>query len=238
MMRYKNLITICLSLLLFPILSYSQSSGVVKYALKIGVNEGNDNNTYNEYQKVAQEGAHKLTFVLQYDEDKSIFSLKEDLQNEDRDAKIAKAIAEYFNPVFMNLSERNRVYKNPSSPMIKGDKFIITEDLFQSWELTKEKKQIQDFTCYKAIGQVSNKGEETADKEIIAWYCPEIPASFGPNGYGKLPGLILELQVSQIHFGAVNIDFGNKDFTVEIPDDAEIISLEEYTKILQDRIRR
>lgn len=237
MMRYKNLITFCLSLLFFPIISYSQSSGAVKYALKIGVND-NDDNTYNQYQKIAQDGAHKLTFILEYEEDKSKFSLKEDLQNEDRDALIAKAIAEYFNPIFTNLPDNTRMYKNPSSPMVKGDTYLITDGLFQSWELTKEKKEIEGFTCYKAIGQLSSKEETAGAKDIIAWYCPEIPASFGPIGYGKLPGLILELQVNEIHFGAINIEFENTHFNIEIPSKGEVISSEEYAQMLRNKLGR
>ncbi len=41
---------------------------------------------------------------------------------------------------------------------------------------------------------------------IIAWYCPQIPLSYGPNGYGALPGLILKLQVRNILFGVKTID--------------------------------
>jgi GLPGLI family protein len=39
---------------------------------------------------------------------------------------------------------------------------------------------------------INTEGEFITD--IVVWFAPEISFSFGPLGYGGLPGLILELQ--------------------------------------------
>jgi len=59
----------------------------------------------------------------------------------------------------------------------------------QNWELTDETKTIGAFVCYKAI-------LEQVNYEIIVWYAPDVYLRFGPAGYGNLPGLILELSVT------------------------------------------
>ena len=63
------------------------------------------------------------------------------------------------------------------------------------WKLTKEKKNIGKYTCYKAtaiLKEESVKGGFLSNP-IIAWYTPQIPMGFGVQNYGGLPGLTLEL---------------------------------------------
>jgi GLPGLI family protein len=50
-------------------------------------------------------------------------------------------------------------------------------------------------------------GSSVFEHPIIAWYCPKLPFSYGPIGYGNLPGLILQLQVRNVVYGVSKIDF-------------------------------
>lgn len=220
-------------------LSFSQQSGKVEYGLKIGVDKKNDNQLHSHYQKIAHEGADKLTFVLEYNKKQSQFYLKEDLQNDDRDATIAVAMTEYSNPIFTDLLKNLRKsYNNAGGPFSKKQEFLITDSLFEGWELKNETKKIQDLTCYKAIGHTSHKeGDKTFTKDLIAWYCPELPNSFGPDGYGKLPGLILELQINKVLFGAKKINLKNKHFDFQFPTKGKVVNSEEYIKIMQNRLK-
>lgn len=55
----------------------------------------------------------------------------------------------------------------------------------------------------KAIGSfnITNSNSKKENKfNIIAWFTTEIPASYGPLGYGFLPGLILELKQGPITY--------------------------------------
>lgn len=107
-----------------------------------------------------------------------------------------------------------------------------------NWKITNESKKIDDYLCFKATGiyQVKNT-IGTFDHTVTAWFCPSIPHSFGPIGYGGLPGLILELQVRKSWFGVDKIDFDSKEtFSNEEFTKKEKISEEELNKILQEKV--
>src|SRR5690606_33728451 len=68
-------------------------------------------------------------------------------------------------------------------------------------------KMINNRKCYKAttIYQVKY-GKKEFTHPVVAWYSPELPFNFGPQGYGNLPGLILELQIRNATFTAYEIE--------------------------------
>ena len=103
-------------------------------------------------------------------------------------------------------SSRRLTNPLPEPPNIIGDGAPERFELWVSWELTGETKNIGIYTCYKALfekeedtieldfvdGEIQeiNKTKKTT---VIAWYTPNIPISNGPGNYGGLPGLILEV---------------------------------------------
>jgi len=98
-----------------------------------------------------------------------------------------------------------------------------------NWELTNEKKTIANFLCYKAVKVVDvPKGE----KQIVAWYTPEIPIGLGPKEYvGQLPGLILEIDDLLVSFKCSEITLNHgKKIDIEWPKDMETMTEEEYKK--------
>ncbi|MDO5616594.1 MAG: GLPGLI family protein [Cruoricaptor ignavus] len=76
------------------------------------------------------------------------------------------------------------------------------------WEITNEEKKINDFTCYKAVG-------EFRGREYVVWFTPEIPVPYGPWKLGGLPGLILEAKDTGNHFfytvSEINIPYENTE---------------------------
>jgi GLPGLI family protein len=69
-------------------------------------------------------------------------------------------------------------------------------------------------------------------RNVVAWYCPKIPVSFGPKGYGDLPGLILELEEKNITFGAKKITLNPTNIIIEKPSKYKIVSEIEYEKMV------
>ena len=70
--------------------------------------------------------------------------------------------------------------------------------------ISTETKKIDNYTCYKATTEyVVTNPKGTFKHPVVAWFCPEIPISHGPNGYGGLPGLILEIQIRKTLLGAI-----------------------------------
>lgn len=88
-----------------------------------------------------------------------------------------------------------------------GEHIFKEEAKNYNWTLTTETKLIDNYICYKATNfYVVISGEKVFKHPVIAWYCPKLPYPYGPNGYGNLPGLILELRVRNTVYGAKNID--------------------------------
>lgn len=83
-------------------------------------------------------------------------------------------------------------YKNDSKIVFTQDllktSFIVEDELPEiKWELLPEKKEIQNLVCYKAVTNFRGRKWQ-------AWYCPEIPISYGPWKFYGLPGLIVEIK--------------------------------------------
>lgn len=68
---------------------------------------------------------------------------------------------------------------------ISRKNILVTDQVNYSWKITNETKQIQSFTCYKAITAFRSNTFE-------AWFTPDIPINAGPWKWYGLPGLILE----------------------------------------------
>ncbi|QDO93265.1 GLPGLI family protein [Formosa sediminum] len=94
------------------------------------------------------------------------------------------------------------------------------------WEITKHKREIGGYTCYKAILK--------SDEAIIVWFAPELNFPFGPIGMGGLPGLILELTKNKLIFSATKISLGNNADILKFPDDGKPISETDYKKMVKD----
>ncbi len=72
---------------------------------------------------------------------------------------------------------------------------------------------------------------------VTAWYTPQIPVSSGPGDYHGLPGLILEVNTDKTVMLCTKIVMNPKDKDViEQPDKGEVVTREEYNKIMKDKI--
>ena len=68
-----------------------------------------------------------------------------------------------------------------------GRTFLIDGTTEKSWKFTNEEKEIAGYLCKKAI----------LDDSVVteAWFTPELQAFTGPESFGKLPGLIMEISL-------------------------------------------
>jgi len=99
----------------------------------------------------------------------------------------------YSNKVGYDGSLRDQYFKIDNNRMITttdyigGEKVIITDIPSKiEWNLSREKKEIANYTCYKATTIFRGRKWE-------AWYTNDIPLSYGPLKFAGLPGLILEI---------------------------------------------
>lgn len=233
----KKTLSIIAFLIVF--LSFPQNTGKIEYGLYIELNQESED--FFKELKGAEgismdEGTKKLSFVLEFINANSKFYIVESIKTKDLDAKMAISWSGYDNITYLNTTEKTIYYNNKKSMLFSKNEFVIEKNIFDSWELKNEKKEIQGFICYKAVGFIIDKLNNDKKTDITAWYCPELPFSFGPNGYGGLPGLILELQVGDVLFGATKISLNEK---IEDIDSTKLkgkkITAEEYSKILRER---
>ena len=122
-----------------------------------------------------------------------------------------------------------------SQSNLLGDNIFVEKHIVNDWQLINEKKEINGFLCYKATS--TNKivyGEKVFNHPVTAWYCPTLPYNFGPNGYSGLPGLILELQVRNVVYGASKIELNSTEtFKIET-DKMKVLNEKEFEEALNN----
>lgn len=164
--------------------------------------------------------AADLNFILKFNEIESLFFLEKQLESDLNQNAISYA---------KNIITKGKYYCNKNENILLResgayDKYTLIKSTLsdKKWQITKESKKIDDFICYKAI-LVKN------EKKIIveAWFCPQIPVSFGPKEYNGLPGLILELKEPLFTFYATKINLSNSPIKIMPLKSKNIITEEE-----------
>ncbi len=223
--------------LLFSNFVIAQTNGnIAKYFVTTINDEGIENmfkreDRYGLYKETI-EGSKNLLPILVFSKHYAAFFV----ENPQNDQGILLASALYLDApskIIVDLEMRLKK-KNNIEGSFKKEKYIITDTLQTNWTLVNETKYIDKYLCYKAIMTHSVKSRKGT---VIAWYCPEIPYSFGPKGYGGLPGLILELNDKRGVIGLktlrLNVPIDEK--VLEIKGEEEISS-ENYNKLVEKLI--
>ena len=221
-----------LSLFLSSISIFCQEkTSRVEYNLIVGEDTKFDSSPIAEYYKKAKKNAKYVTFSLDFNDIAMQFYENKKMSSEENNT--------IFSSAFSGID--GKYYKEKKSNVIFNEidnnigHLILKKNDDTKWTLTKESKRIQDYLCYKASAIVTVKNSAgTFKRTIIAWFCPMIPVSFGPKGYGGLPGLIMELQDRNIIIGATKIELKTKDTKIEMPKKGKLISEEEYKKLIRD----
>lgn len=124
---------------------------------------------------------------------------------------------------FNTGSDAGELYKNFTqsksilSSELAGKNYLISDSIKQQpWKLINETKQILGYTCLKATRKVTMPPQQTRmmviggpggntsrdttkpvarEIEVVAWYAQDIISPVGPESYGQLPGVILQLDI-------------------------------------------
>lgn len=216
----RVLLVIVASILMATNLHAQKFSGKAIYKthrksnLKIG---GEKSTVTPEMQKQLQERMRKMfqkTFILNFNRYESLY--KEDVE-------LSTPKPQLGNGGIMVMSiggsgAGDILYKNvkedrfANKTELMGKIFLVKDTLRKyDWKMTGETKNIGNYTCYKAtydreqesmsMSMVDGEMKETKKTETItvtAWYTPDIPVSNGPEDYGGLPGLILEVNDNKL----------------------------------------
>ncbi|MDZ7878972.1 MAG: GLPGLI family protein [Saprospiraceae bacterium] len=128
------------------------------------------------------------------------------------------------------------VNKQVSTSEWAGKKYLIEDTLRQTaWKIGSDTKKVAGYECTKATFR------DTARKvELIVWFTMDLPLSAGPQMYGSLPGLILEVDLNngELVTTAKKIEFKKiKDKDIVVPTKGEKITQAELRKKREEWIK-
>lgn len=221
--------------------TFSQNFKKATYSITTSFNEKVNTLPENLKKMIieADDAAEFLSPILYFNDTISAFKLEGNsiITNDLAVSNVCKCKKTLFVDIINKKTYRN----NSSTRAFKEDEFIITDSLNTNWLLTSETKKIENYLCYKATQDISmSNGTKNADgslkffkKTITAWFSPEIPYSFGPGGYGGLPGLIVELQDENKTFGLVKLELSIQNNNINLPNKGSFITIEEYNNQLK-----
>ena len=132
--------------------------------------------------------------------------------------------------LFTDLKEKKSVHKRD----LMGKAFLV-EDIIKKtkWKLTGEKLKYLGYECQKAI---STDGE----KEIIAWFTPQIPVQHGPSSFNQLPGMVLMITTADqsMEIKATEIVLGSEfSEDIKMPTKGKKVSNEEFIEISEEKMK-
>lgn len=234
MKRYIIYFTVIISLNIF---SQNNVSGVITYGIKNNSEIKSDTIKDSSLKKVMKslfsnaEKTEHLLFKLKFNGTRAVFS---------KDNTLSANEKSRINPIELELSTRGKIFSELSKDLnltkLNSDKILISDSLNFKWKLSKETKTIAGYVCYKATGirkLFKRRINTYVEKPVIAWYTPKINIPSGPSGYGKLPGVILELtEVGLLTFVVKQIKL-NSVFKLEEVPKYKIYSRYEYDQILR-----
>jgi len=213
---------------LFTPLVYAQTH-IATYELTVIEKEN-----YDEFLVMAQEDAYTNNFYLIFDKDYSLFT--SDNISSDK-VGMSDAIASLTNELIFDKQQKS--YHIEKTIFNTGETYCIKRSELVEWQITDEKKIINNIECYRAVGTLRSYNK-TGDNFIDAWFAPSIPYSYGPSYFNGLPGLILMVvdnnqyffSLSEIHFD-VEMNKDSKTIPEKICTE-NVITYQEYTKILSE----
>jgi GLPGLI family protein len=134
-------------------------------------------------------------------------------------------------------SGSSETYKNYATEKIVelrelGPKKYIIEDTLRklAWKLNDDTMLIKGYHCKKATTK-NRQGDN-----ITAWYTEELGSPSGPEQFGGLPGLILQMDIgdSWVVFTALDIETGAGKQLVKAPTGAKKVTRQEFQKMMDE----
>lgn len=234
----KKILFAPLLLLLLPgFLNAQENTGQVSFKKEVRLTnepfedlKKTDPETYNRFVSFTQQivEAHKqVDYTLTFKGGTSNYYAEEILGKEQGLVNKIQGITGLY---YSNIHNHDRFQELE----VGGRSYIIQSEPTK-WEITGETKMVNGYMCRKAVATKSETSTRTGkdrEQKIVAWFAPEIPIPFGPEGYGGLPGLILEMTLDRNYFYVTKVDLDTKDIEIKKPYKGKLVSEEEYEAIL------
>ena len=157
--------------------------------------------------------------------------------------------------LYKNFTQAKSIQENEMG----GKNFLIIDSIKQQpWKLGTDTKQILGYTCHKATRKItqpvavlrmismggdgvqkdstSQKKPKGKEVEVIAWYADAINSPVGPESFGQLPGVILQLDVNDgvTVYTAKEVKKTVDPKELKEPKKGKVVTREEYMKMMSD----
>ena len=183
---------------------------------------------YREYSKMKlarDRLAKRLKYELKFDKNEAEFKLPE-LMSVDDDPYMALATGPRDGIYYTNLKTGNTFFFTDS---FYNSTYLIEYPPYK-WEITKEQKIINGYSCFKAKGTL-----KTWDRSLEVWFTPQLNIPLGPRGVTGLPGLVVQVEYGREVFTLVDIDLEEKPGDIKKPKAAHEVTIAEWKKINEAR---
>ncbi len=140
-------------------------------------------------------------------------------------------------PVDENLIYTDYTTKKVTAKkQVYEEKFLIKDSMrWMEWKIMDEVRTIANYKCRKAVGVMCDS------VYVIAFYAEDIPVPGGPEMFGNLPGMILEIAVPRLHttWIATKVDITEPDEKkLEAPKKGKESTVKEMYDIVQSSLER
>lgn len=160
--------------------------------------------------------------------------------------------------LFKNFTQSKSIL----SSELAGKNYLIVDSITQQpWKLTNETKQILGYTCLKATRKLTvqvaqprmmvfggagaaptrdTTRPQPREIEVIAWYAQDIISPVGPDSYGQLPGVILQLDSDNgaLVFTALEIKKEVDQKMLKEPKKGKTVTAAEFNKMRMDMMQQ
>ncbi len=229
------LLTILLSL---PFLLAAQTQGTVTYKETIKINLEFELPEGMDEAMLAQIPNSQTTLkVLHFNETESIFKeppaahANEGMSwnGSSGGAEVRMVMHQPESSFYLNFEEEKRIEQRE----FMGKVFRINGDMPNyEWKITGEQKMFEDYLLMQAT-------YEDSTRKIVAWFCPQIPVSGGPDAFTQLPGLVLEVDINdgERTLVATEVNLGEPAEAIEKPKKGKEITQEEFEAVVAEKMK-
>lgn len=174
--------------------------------------------------------------VLYFNETESIFKDAPEEESEGMSwngssggAEVSMVMRQPESSFYLNFDEAKRIEQRE----FMGKIFRINGDMpSYEWKITGEQKSFEDYLLMQAVF-------EDSSRKIVAWFCPQIPVSSGPDAFTQLPGLVLEVDVNDGErvIVATEVALGEPTEAIEKPKKGKEITQEEFEVVVAEKMK-
>lgn len=200
-------------------------SGKVEYERKMNVHAQMEGNDWFEKFKSNVPKFNSTYFDMIFDTGRTLYKPGREVETTTKPFWGASSPASE-NIVYNSLAAK----KVTALKAIYETKFLVQDSMRKiDWKEKDGIRTIAGHQCHKAVGIICDS------VYVIAFYAEDIPVSSGPEMFGGLPGLILELAIPRLHttWTANKIDLLTEKDEFKIPEKGKKVS----TKELQESIK-